>query len=356
MQQVGNPALQKLHRLEEVVLYCLDMVRPRRVHRLVLVYELGLPCLYVARECGVRRVALGDALRLARFFLGVVCRLHGLLSPCFFGSWLSCRGRKDTPRNEMEKPGWILTFSDDFTSGSLDPTKWQTSPWYGSPYLHDWTSGTTPSVYLDPLGFSFGANTVRLISSDQVVMNQTSPLWKDAATQQMLPFNIPYRGAWMMWPNPGSLDQQYGYFEIRCKTPEPPAAYPAFWLYGRYQEPDEIDIFEFNVTGMPDVFTTTVHWGADKPDHKMKGKSHQVCRPWQLFHIYACEWSPKEIRWYCDNQLIRVVAREKILSYFTYPLALIVSTGPDTRPGQHPETGTYPNFFEVDYVRVYRRP
>lgn len=290
------------------------------------------------------------------FYWGTYIACAVLLSPCFWGAWLSCWSRKDTPRNEVEKPGWLLTFSDDFTTGPFDPTKWQPVPWPGEPYLHDWSSGTTPPFFLDPLGFSYGTDTVKLIESDQVAFGQTSPLWVDPISQQQLPFNVPYRGAWLMWPNPGALDQQYGYFEIRCKTPVPPEAWASFWLYNRHKEPNEIDIFEFNVNGMPDAFTTTVHWGADKPSKKMEVKNHQVCRPWQLFHIYACEWSEKEIRWYCDNQLIRTVNRNDIVSTHIYPLALILSTWPDTRSGHHPETGSYPNFFEVDYVRVYRRP
>jgi|GEM_PF-3239827 len=285
----------------------------------------------------------------------LVCTV--VLSPCFWGSWLSCLRRKDTPRNEVEKPGWVLTFEDDFMTGPFDPTKWQNVPWPGEPYLHDWaTAGTTPPFYLDPAGFSYGSGTVKLISNDQPVFGQTSPNWLDAQSQQKLPFDVPYRGAWLMWPNPGTLDQQYGYFEIRCKTTLSPEAWPSFWLISRKKEPNEIDIFEFNVKDMPGTFTTTVHWGPDKYHKQMQVKTHQVCRPWELFHIYACEWSSKEIRWYCDNQLIRVTTDEKILSELTYPLGVVLSTWPDTRPGHHPETGVYPNYFEVDYVRVYQRP
>jgi len=277
-----------------------------------------------------------------------------LLSPCFLGAWIGCRLRRDTPRNQIEKTGWILTFADDFTTNPFDPSKWQPAPWYAQPYQHDWSSGT-PQVFYDPLGFAYGNSTIQLISNDQTVFGQTNPNWVDPQTQQQVPFDVPYRGAWLMWPNPGTLDQQYGYFEIRCRTPHPPEMWPSFWLYGRSQEPEEIDMFEFNVPGMPGTFTTTVHWGPDKPHKKKKVRTHQVCRPWELFHIYACEWSAKEIRWYLDNHLIRTVKRKKILSEFTYPLALILTTTPDTRAGHHPQNGTYPNYFEVDYVRVYRR-
>ena len=283
-----------------------------------------------------------------------VCRT--VLWPCVLGWDLKCRRATDAPRNPLEKPGWLLSFEDDFSGPALDPTKWQDAPWFGARYLHDWASGTTPPIYLDPAGFSPGSGTIRLASTNQPLAGQTDANWTDPQTQQLVPFSIPYRGAWMMWPNPGQLDQQYGYFEIRCRTPTPPEAYPAFWLYSRYQEPEEIDIFEFNVNGTPDAYTTTVHWGPDKPGKKMKVKTHQVCRPWQIYHIYGCEWTPTRISWYRDNQLIRETKRKKIVSEFTYPLALIVSTGPDARPGHHPENGAYPNYFEVDYVRVYRRP
>lgn len=290
------------------------------------------------------------------FFWMLYTLCTAVLWPCMLGWRLKCRNQKDAPRNDLEKPGWILTFEDDFTTTALDATKWQDVPWYGARYLHDWTTGTTPSVYLDPVGFSPAPGTLRLVSTNQPVPAQTDANWKHPVTQQLVPFTIPYRGAWMMWPNPGVLDQQYGYFEIRCRTPVPPEAFPAFWLYGRHKEPEEIDIFEFNVSGLPEAFTTTVHWGPDKAGRHTQGKTHQVCRPWEIFHTYACEWSPTAITWYLDNQLIRVVSKDNIVSEFTYPLALIVNTGPLAGAGYHPEKGVYPNYFEVDYVRAYRRP
>lgn len=201
---------------------------------------------------------------------------------------------------------------------------------------------TTPSVFFDPAGFAYGPSAVKLIASSQPLLNQTSGHWVDPQTSQSLPFDVPYRGAWLMWADSANLDQQYGYFEIRCKVPGPPEMYTAFWLIGRHIEPEEIDIFEFNVKGVPEAFTTTIHWGPDRPHKRQKVKTHQACRPWEQYHIYACQWTPTEVRWYYDNKPIRVTKRKSIVSEFSYPLALVIDTLPDTRGGHHPENGVYP--------------
>ncbi len=259
---------------------------------------------------------------------------------------------RDTPRNPLEKPGWTLTFEDDFPNAPVDSAKWLTHPnWWPNLYNPDpLGQGKTPILWYDPAGFAFGPSTVKLVTRKQAMTGQAP----DGST-----FTIPYSTAWLEW-HP-KQDQRLGYFEIRCKIPDAPDMWPAFWLYLREGEPMEIDIFEFYTRKNTQRFESTQHWGTSKDDHHKETKKHRVCLPAKRFRIYACEWNEEEIRWYLDNRLVRVTTRH--MSDFKYPMYLIVNSSIDYRPNDgkwnHHQTdlenSTYPNYFEVDYVRAYSR-
>ena len=269
----------------------------------------------------------------------------GLAIGAWLENWIRCRDPKDMPRNPIEKPGWILTFQDDFNQAAVDYTKWKDHTWWGARYF-DAPSGSQPQVYLQtgyyPSGnFDFGPSTIKLLSNNQPVA-VFDPKYGGN-------ISIPYTGAWL--ESLAAFDQIEGYFEIRCKTPGASEMWPAFWLASRHSWPPEIDVFEF-YTNDNDRFESTLHWGKD-PNHPKATAGHPVCRASEFFHIYACEWTKTEIRWYYDNKLIRIESNG--LSDFIHPMMVILSTGPDTRSGHYPQSSSYPNAFEVDYVRAYRR-
>ena len=285
-------------------------------------------------------------------------------SPIFFtnlalgiGNWIyvkfQCLAPKDKPRNDLEKFGWTLTFEDDFAAGAVDFGRWKDDTWWGDHYYdgQELVNEKIPDVYYQPASippshFLFAPSLLRMMADNQPAKVTDSRYPKGTPLHT---FYVPYTGAWLEWQH--SRAQTHGYFEIRCKVPDVSEHYPSFWLASPESWPPEIDIFEFN---KPDLnkFTSTVHWGT-KDDHKMAPATHRACRPGKHFHIYACEWSPAEVRWYYDNLLIRV---ETIaMTNLTFPMIVILETRPDTRQYHHPENSTYPNFFEVDYVRAYRR-
>lgn len=264
-----------------------------------------------------------------------------------------CMRPQDMVRNPLEKRGWILTFEDDFDTGSIDYNKWQDLPYYAAVRYDDTglATGNMPISYMSPTNFSFGPTTVKLITDNQPIVITNDPHFNG-------PFTIPYTTAYLGWKGSttgqpyGPFDQLHGYFEIRCKIPSTPAQWPAFWLVSRASWPPEIDIFEFFTTTFTDRFSSTQHWGKE-PDHPMEGANHRVCRPAEYFHIYACEWTATEIRWYYDNQLVRIASDG--ISDFVYHMHIVVNSAIQQGKGIHPENSTYPNYLEVDYVRAYRR-
>jgi beta-glucanase (GH16 family) len=265
-----------------------------------------------------------------------ICRLPELV----MNAWLNCRAHvfvfgqcrqpRHTPPNPREKPGWTLTFEDDFTTGSLDPSKWIDLAYYGLRF-----GGSPPVNYYSPTSFSFGATTVSLLAEDVPI----------TASGQLIPYQVGH----IEWTAP--LEQQHGYFEIRCRVPDTDEMWPAFWLASRHAWPPEIDIFEF-YTNDRSSFESTQHWGVDTGSgHPKETRKHPVCLAGKLFHIYACEWKPGEIRWYYDNRLVRIATNG--LSDFIHPMHVIVNNAVDARPGHFPQNSSYPNQFIVDYVRVY---
>jgi beta-glucanase (GH16 family) len=264
-----------------------------------------------------------------------------------------CLLSKDTPRNPIDKPGWTLTFQDDFTSGAIDPATWNTAPYGVRYHTGKIAQGIIPAEYYPDTNFSFGPSTVKLTTKKEAT-TLTDPNYPPGPN---VPFTIPYTSAWMNWQPSANLNQRLGYFEIRCKVENTPAMWPAFWLCSPLSWPPELDVFEFNTTGQTNTFFSTVHWGQD---NQMQQATHRVCRPAGYFHIYACEWTETEFRWYLDNTLVRVTSAG--IPDFTAPMYVIVSTGVVDFPGgdasdavHNAQNSTFPNNFEVDYVRCYKR-
>lgn len=284
-----------------------------------------------------------------------ICRLPEI----FTNLWLNlrneiavrlyCANPSDMPPNPIEKAGWHLTFSDEFPVGTsaINTSYWEDHPWFVKRYYTDkLAQGTLPWDYFDPGQFNFGSGTL-LIRTDNnpiKVNDAIYPYGNPPGT-----FTIDYRSGWIEWIE--QLDQRHGYFEIRCKVPGTPNMWPSFWMAARKHWPPEIDIFEFS-TDDTSHFKTTQHWGT-KDDAQQQARTHSVCKASEYFHIYACEWTEEKIYWYCDNRLIRVATDG--LSEFLYTMLVIAGCGVNKNSGHYPELSSYPNYYEIDYVRAYSR-
>ena len=125
---------------------------------------------------------------------------------------------------------------------------------------------------------------------------------------------------------------RYGYFEIRCRLPIHKGAFPAFWLWdakdsNQSSDPhyEEIDIFEFswnigespnwignpNPHGLPDpyTFTTGIYFNDNSAAPYISYARNFPTLPsgsldLSNWHIFACEWMPDHVRWYCDGNLV----------------------------------------------------
>ncbi len=251
--------------------------------------------------------------------------------------------KPETKQNDTTpfKPGWTLTFSDEFDT--LDTRKWRKGqPWgeYHGAYLHQYYSNNeikTRNGYLY-LGGSYSPKTY--------VKEDTT-------------FTIPF--AVGLINSDVSFSQKYGYFEIRSMNPSGPATWPAFWLTGAHRWPPEIDIFE--MYGKKDKGTihnqyATIHFGKDGKRSRgyLSKKINLPNNTDSVFHVYACEWDPKFIKFYTDGKLVNYIrVNKRLRKWLDDEMVIIINNSFDHRYLNYIHDGFQTNQFVVDYVRVYKR-
>lgn len=167
---------------------------------------------------------------------------------------------------------------------------------------------------------------------------------------------------------------RFGFFEVRCKLPNGPGFWPAFWLFGNGEE---IDVFEFN-TANPKKHYMTVH---DWPDH---GPHRQYATSWRSpdsfsdgFHVFSLEWDEWKLVFRVDG-----IARRMDYHYITLDGKVVKDASqydsknaienplfpteaqcvklnvaiPDENSSFKPtpnERTPFPSSMDVDYFRIY---
>ena len=244
------------------------------------------------------------------------------------------------PINPINKEGWELTFNDEFNGTEIDWTKW--NQWYSTHTEH------TPEQVA---GIS-SLDCIELKDDKLHLYVKDNPNGKYKVKRGWLNSS--------RWEDIG-FDQQFGYFEIRCKPPTQGLKWwPAFWLYGT-SWPPEIDVFEFMSDSdvgkdYTEGISLTTHFGA--PGKKGKtgllgtqlGRTYKNTIDWSKdFHTFAVKWEWDYIIWYIDN----IPVYKQIYNIPQNKMSVIVNTAGDLN--HLPEKSEFPGEFIVDYIRVYKR-
>lgn len=237
------------------------------------------------------------------------------------------------------KAGWKLVFSDEFEGTQIDWNKWL-------PRYRNGFAGLDGKGHL-------------LIKCDY------GKDGKNLTTESL-------------WSKPKF---KYGYFEARLRFTRQPGWWAAFWLYGDsnsnpFMDGFEIDIFE-------DYYNRPKHLGKSKHgvlDHNLHVYTGTLLKSWNYnsqltrslddFYVLGCKWTPFEISYYLDGRLISSTANHSPYNSVTFdavhhaagitPLHAIVS-GQIMSSTWHsgwgsPSEGTFPEYYMLDYVRVYEYP
>ena len=154
---------------------------------------------------------------------------------------------------------------------------------------------------------------------------------------------------------------QYGRIEARAKLATGTGIWPAFWMLGEniskvgWPLCGEIDILEY-VGREPGEIFTTLHT-KDAHGDNASTRTTPFADIEQGFHRYATEWSPEEIAFFVDDQLVYTFdpdERTEEVWPFDQPFYILINMaiggnfgGPDV------DDSIFPQEFVVDYVRVY---
>ncbi len=250
---------------------------------------------------------------------------------------------------QQNKNEWQLVWEDDFSGEHLDTTKWNVL--LGEHSKHNELQYYVPDeVYLEN-GVLRIRSQVRKYGSMEYTSGRINTKDKFAPV--------------------------YGRFEIRAKLPTGKGLWPAHWLYPQNRDwpmemlmaeaiangnegliPEErpwyseIDIMEF-LGHEPNILYGTLHYYSfDGKKKSTYGKITGDVDYSKDFHTYVLEWEPDSIRWYVDGKLLH----ETTEGIPHTPHYLIINTAiGGSWPGNPDSTTTFPQFHDIDYVKVYQK-
>ncbi len=239
---------------------------------------------------------------------------------------------------------WQLRFFDEFDSPVLNAKNWSTCLPSGLPHDGD-------------IKCIVDGGAIVLGESDNVtIAGGVARL--EVAREQRTAFAKNFDYTFGMLSSHSTFTFTHGYAEMRAKFPSGKGLWPAFWLMpANLQWPPEIDVVEF-LGRQPDTIHGTVHFldasgkrDSRSRDYRTPGKDYST-----EFHTYAVRWTPDELVWYLDGvEYHRVIGQPSVPQV---PMYMIVSSGvgpPDSWGGPVGPDTVFPNYFEVDYVRVWAR-
>ena len=221
-----------------------------------------------------------------------------------------------------EAKEWKLTWSDEFNGTKIDQSKWE--------ILGDWKRRdgywVKEDAYLDGKG------------------NLILRTKKDADR---------YTCGAVRTKN--KFEHRFGYWVCRCKFPEQPGHWPAFWVHtdsvskvgedGR--DGTEIDIMEY--PWRDDRITQNLHWDGCGKDHKHAGKESTIPSVSEGFHTFGLHWKPDEYVFYVDG---KETWRTSAGGVSQVPQFIKLTEEIGKWGGDITKAG-WPDYFVVDYVRVY---
>jgi beta-glucanase (GH16 family) len=226
-----------------------------------------------------------------------------------------------------DRPGWKLTFDDEFDGPTLDLQKWNPN---------------------DPWGRERNQELQAYVKDAFEVKDGILQIKADKREAFYSGKQRAYVSG--MMTTYGKFSQEYGRFEIRCRIPKGRGMWPAFWLLpDPLAWPPEIDVLEI-LGHEPRKIYLTQHFRDDQRRHKSDGGSWTGPDFSADFHEFAIEWSPKRIQWFVDG--VERFRSEKSIPHGKMYMLVNLAVGGDW-PGAPDEQTQFPAAFQVDYVRAY---
>ena len=153
---------------------------------------------------------------------------------------------------------------------------------------------------------------------------------------------------------------KYGYYEARFKCPPTKGWHTSFWMmrYGgaggksKSDAVQELDVCE-NDSIDPRSYSVNLHRHNPKPHKGFGAKRVKTPDLSADFHVWGCEFTEKEIKYYFDGKLVQTIDATQI-SHGEQNVWL-TTVGGDPGKTYEPDDSRLPVFAEFDWVRVYER-
>ena len=232
---------------------------------------------------------------------------------------------------------WQLVWQDEFDGNAIDRSKWQFE--HGG---HGWGNNELQHYTDRP-------ENARIENGMLVIEAR-----KETYAEQQ------YTSARLI--TKGLHSWQYGRIEARMKLPQGQGIWPAFWMLGHqfptvaWPQAGEIDIMEF-IGREPNKVYGTLH-GPGYSGAQGFGGHIELPKPVSAdFHQFAIEWNADEIRWFIDGKPFHRATPADVAGEWVYrqPFYLLLNLAVGGNWPGYPDASTsFPQQFQVDYVRVYQ--
>ena len=248
-----------------------------------------------------------------------------------------------------ELNGWKLVWNDEFSEPALSPKSWNV-------LVREYSKHNELQYYVPDEAY---------IENDCLRLRSRV---RDYGTQKYTSGRV---------DTSGKFAAVYGRFEVRAKLPGGQGVWPAHWLYPQQRNwamerlmaeavakgeertiPEErpwyseIDIMEFLGHETNIVYGTLHYHEFDGEKKSTSGTLKSDTDFTKDFHLYALEWEPDELRWFVDAELIH--STKVGIPHTPHYLILNTAIGGEW-PGNPDETTAFPQYHDIDYVRVYQR-
>ncbi len=229
--------------------------------------------------------------------------------------------------------GWALRWSDEFNGNSVDTLKWN---------IEDWASSRN--------------NELQFYAPSDVYMEPTrSPSgWLTLRSQKRSYGGRSYTSGAINTKNKFSFT--YGRIDVRAKLPIGQGIWPAAWLLPQDGTwPPELDIME-NLGHDPNLVYST-RWYGTSPNQMHDTGTFSGTSFNAAFHTFTMLWEPTQIRFYIDpptnidsaTPFFRVTTNIPTKAMY---ILLNTAVGGDW-PGSPDATTVFPQYYNIDWVRVY---
>jgi len=241
---------------------------------------------------------------------------------------------------------WRLVWQDEFNGAAVDSNKW-TAETGGSGW-----GNRELEYYTSRIDNAFQANGSLNIKAVKEQFKGPDNVTREYTSARLI--------------TKKTFATAYGRFEARIKVPQGQGIWPAFWLLGddidkvHWPRCGEIDIME-NIGKEPGIIHGTIHGpgysGAQgiTSSYLLNNKKFS-----DDFHVFAVEWEPNVIRFFCDDKNYKTVTNADLPAgakwVYDHPFFILLNVAVGGNwPGNPDDTTQFPQVMQVDYVRVYQR-